>query len=79
MLSAYIQAAMQQANYELLADGTFYGEIPDFQGVWANEDHLESCRSELQATLEDWLLVRVADHLPVPTVDGLKLIAETAA
>lgn len=28
MLTRYIQAAMRQATYELLKDGTFYGEIP---------------------------------------------------
>jgi predicted RNase H-like HicB family nuclease len=69
MLIAYIQAAMRRATYELLEDGTFYGEIPSFQGVWANEDNLEGCRSELQSVLEDWILVRVADHLPMPTSD----------
>ena len=30
MLTQYIQAAMHRATYELLEDGTFYGEIPDF-------------------------------------------------
>ena len=58
---------MQQAAYEILSDdGSFYGEIPGFQGVWANAATLEGCREELQSVLEDWILVRVADHLPLP-------------
>lgn len=28
MLTRYIHAAMRQAVYELLEDGTFYGDIP---------------------------------------------------
>ena len=74
MLTQYIQAAMQQAVYEILSDdGSFYGEIPGFQGVWANAATLEGCREELQSVLEDWILVRVADHLPLPIVDGMEL------
>ena len=74
MLTQYIQAAMQKATYEVLSDdGSFYGEIPDFQGVWANAATLESCQEELQSALEDWILVRVADHLPLPIVDGIDL------
>ena len=39
MLTAYIQAAMRHATYKLLDDGTFFGEIPDLQGVWGNADY----------------------------------------
>jgi predicted RNase H-like HicB family nuclease len=79
VLIAYIQAAMRQAIYELLEDGTYYGEIPNFQGVWANEAALEACREELQSVLEDWILVRVADHLPLPVVGGLELTIKEVA
>lgn len=48
MLTNYIQAAMHQARYEILKDDvTFYGEIPGFNGVYANADTLEACREEL--------------------------------
>jgi predicted RNase H-like HicB family nuclease len=79
VLIAYIQAAMRQATYELLEDGTYYGEIPNFHGVWANEAALEACREELQSVLEDWILVRVADHLPLPIVDGLEIAIKEVA
>ncbi|MUL39044.1 type II toxin-antitoxin system HicB family antitoxin [Gloeocapsopsis dulcis] len=73
MLTNYIQAAMHQATYELLGDGTFYGEIPGFQGVWANATTLEACREELQSALEDWILVRISDRLVLPVIDEIDL------
>ncbi|OWY63484.1 HicB family protein [cyanobacterium TDX16] len=74
MLLDYIQTAMHQAKYEILAeDNSFYGEIPGFQGVWANAPTLEACREELQSALEDWLVVRIADRLPLPVVNDIDL------
>lgn len=53
MLRDYIQAAMRQARYEILPDdSSFYGEIPSFDGVYANADKLENCRKELKEVLE---------------------------
>lgn len=46
MLTSYIGAAMHHATYEILDDGTYYGEIPGFQGVYANANTLEACREE---------------------------------
>ncbi|MGI8854655.1 MAG: type II toxin-antitoxin system HicB family antitoxin [Thermomicrobiales bacterium] len=80
MLTKYIQAAMRRAHYEILPDdGTVYGEIPGFQGVLANADTVEACREELQEVLEDWLLLKIADHDALPTVDGIGLVIEAAA
>lgn len=74
MLTAYVDAAMERAAYEILEDDRSYcGEIPGFQGFWANADSLEACRRDLRETLETWILVRVADHLPLPVVDGVDL------
>jgi predicted RNase H-like HicB family nuclease len=74
MLTDYIRAAMRHAKYELLLeDGSFYGEIPGFQGVLANSELLESCREQLEEVLEEWILFRVSRNLELPTVDGLKI------
>ena len=65
---------MGKAHYELLGDGEgFYGEIPGFQGVLAQGDTLETCREELESTLEDWLLFRISRQLPIPAVEGVDL------
>ena len=74
MLSEYLRAAMRHAKYELLSeDGSFYGEIPDFQGVYANQATLESCREQLEEVLEEWVLFRGSRNLELPVVDGLKI------
>ena len=80
MLSRYIQAAMRQAKYEILSDdGSFYGEIPDFQGVYANAETLESCREELAEVLEEWIFFRLSKNMPLPIVDGLQLSIQKVA
>ena len=74
MLSEYLDAAMRQARYEILTDdGTFYGEIPGFDGVYANATTLEDCRDDLRAVLEEWLLLRVSRGLPIPAAGGITL------
>ncbi len=67
MLTRYIQAAMNKVRYEILEDGTYYGEIPPCRGVWANARTLEACRQELQEVLEEWLLLKIKDDDPIPT------------
>lgn len=74
MLAKYMQAALRQAKYELLADdGSFYGEIPVCTGVYANAPTLEACREELAEVLEEWILFRVYKNRPLPAVDGIEL------
>ncbi|PXF59470.1 MAG: HicB family protein [Candidatus Methanogaster sp.] len=70
----YAHAAMKKARYEILPDdGTFYAEIPGFDGVYANSGTLESCRDELGEVLEEWILLRIHLNLPLPVVDGVGL------
>jgi predicted RNase H-like HicB family nuclease len=77
MLSQYIQAAMRQAKYKILEDDkSFYGEIPGFQGVYANAETLEDCRDELAEVLEEWIFLHLSDNTPLPEVNGLKLFVE---
>ncbi len=74
MLTEYIKAAMRRAKYEILEDdGSFYGEIPECQGVWANAATLEACRDELQEVLEDWLFIGIYLHHPLPVIDDIEL------
>ncbi|MCX7113063.1 MAG: type II toxin-antitoxin system HicB family antitoxin [Proteobacteria bacterium] len=80
MLLEYFKAAMRHARYEILSDdGTFYGEIPECNGVYANAKTLESCRDELEEVLEEWVLFRVYKNLPIPIVDGFNISIKEAA
>ncbi len=66
MLSQFFSKKLHTAKYKLLKDGTYFGEIPSIQGVWANEKTLEDCRTVLQEVLEDWLLLKVRDGERIP-------------
>ena len=80
MLMKYIQTALRHAKYEILTDdGSFYGEIPVCNGVYANAMTLEECREQLEEVLEEWILFRVHKHLPLPVVDGIELTIKEVA
>ena len=74
MLTNYIKAAMKRAKYEILEDdGSYYGEIPELEGVYANEKNLESCRTALEEILEEWIFLRISKNFPIPPLDGIDL------
>ena len=80
MLTKYIQTALRHAKYEILDDdGSFYGEIPDCNGVYANAATLEECREQLEEVLEEWILIRVYKNLSLPVVDGVELKVKEVA
>ena len=71
MLPKYSCAAMHKATYETLSDGSFYGEIPGFQGVYAHEGTLEACRGQLQEVLEGWSILGLRLGHWLPVVDSI--------
>lgn len=75
MLTEYIKSALQHAKYEILeGDLSFYGEIPKFEGVYANATSLEVCREELAEVLEKWIFFRIYNNLPLPIVDNFEFM-----
>jgi predicted RNase H-like HicB family nuclease len=74
MLTEYIQAAMRRAKYEIVEDdNSYYGHIPGIRGLWANAATLEDCRAQLEQALEDWLVLSIADHSPIPEMNGIRV------
>ena len=73
MLTDYIDAAMRNAKFETLCDGTIYGEITGIQGVYANEDTLEQCHDELQSVLEGWIILGLELGHILPEIDGINI------
>ena len=66
--------AMERAVYEIIEDeGSYWGEIPGLQGVWASQATLESCRRELREALGDWLALRLSLGLTIPVIAELDL------
>lgn len=70
MLTEYIEKKLKEAQYKLLKNGTYFGEIPGIRGVWANAKNLENCREELKSALEDWLLFKLRDG---DSISGLRI------
>jgi len=73
MLFEYIQKSLEKAQYKLLDDGTWFAEIPGFEGVWANARTVEGCRNELREVLEEWLVLKIGDRDPIPEIEGVKI------
>lgn len=67
MIRQYVEEALQSARYDKLEDGTFYGEVPRLRGVLVTAEKLEECRNQLAEVVEEWVLVRVAKGLAVPS------------
>ena len=80
MLTDYINAALRHARYEILSDdGSYYGEIPELPGVWANAETLEACREELREALESWITLGLARQHKLPPIDDVEVIVEAAS
>ena len=69
---------MKRARHKLLPDQTCFGEIPGVAGVWANEATLDACREVLQEVLEEWLLLKLRDRDPIPSLGRVRLPVKTA-
>jgi predicted RNase H-like HicB family nuclease len=80
MLFEYIQGVLAKAEYKKLDDGTWFAEIPDFKGVWANSGTVEECRKELVEVLEEWLILKFRDKDPLPIIKNINInIRETVS
>jgi predicted RNase H-like HicB family nuclease len=73
MLTKYLAAAMNAAQFEPLEEGGYFGSIPGLDGVWSSADSIDECRGELEEVLEDWLLFRLSRQLPIPAIQGIEL------
>ncbi|MEA5618990.1 type II toxin-antitoxin system HicB family antitoxin [Cronbergia sp. UHCC 0137] len=74
MLATYIDKAMELAIYEIIEDdATYWGEIPELQGVWANYKTLAGCQRELREALSDWLALRLRLGLDIPVIEDINL------
>ena len=76
LLAEYIEISMRDAVFKVLCDGTYFAEIPGFEGAWANADTLEDCRQEMREVLEDWILLGIRLGHPIPVVGSINLMAE---
>jgi predicted RNase H-like HicB family nuclease len=72
----YIRRAMSRATFERLEDdGIWYGEIPGFQGVWADAPTRDACRETLEEVLTEWVKLRRSQGLPLPGISQPDTVA----
>lgn len=72
MLVDYVQKAMQRARFERIEDGSYFGSIPRFKGVWANEKTRTACKRELQEVLEEWIVINLRLGATLPRLPGVR-------
>jgi predicted RNase H-like HicB family nuclease len=73
MLTDYLDAALAEAEYDKLDDGTFAARIPSCPGVLAFGSTLRSCENQLHSVLEDWLLLGLKLGHQLPVLSGIDL------
>ncbi len=76
ILSEYMQAAMAEAIYDRIENGTYSGRIPCCKGVVAFGPSRKACETELRSTLEDWILVGLKLGHPLPVIQQIDLNKE---
>ena len=79
MLTEYLRAALRLAEYERTEEGRWFGQIPGFEGLWADGATVESCREALQSALEDWVVFGLVNGFAVPPIDGIDLTSARVA
>lgn len=73
ILTSYINLAISKAKIEKLNDGTYYAEISECPGVWANEETQETCILILREVLEEWIVFKLLDNDPISVIDGIEI------
>ena len=71
ILTDYVLRALEQGVYDKLEDETFAARIPGCPGVVAFAPTLRSCERELRPALEDWILLGLKLHHPLPILSDI--------
>jgi len=71
MITKYIAKALERAVYDKIDGGDYCVTVRGLRGVIATGNSVESCRRNLAEVVEAWLLVRVAQRLPIPKLGGV--------
>ncbi len=69
MFSEYIEKQFKKAKFKVLKDGSYFGSVSSFPGVWANRKTLALCKKELHEVLEESLILKVRDRESIPGFD----------
>ena len=79
MILAYVEQALDRAEYDELEDGTYVAEVAGLRGVIGTGSTREACTANLAEVVEEWVLVRVAQGLSVPPLGGITVAVKHAS
>ena len=70
MLAEYINKAIEEAEFERMENGRYFGKASKFKGLWAEGKTTDDCRYELTEALESWILLAIKFRDPIPVLSG---------
>ena len=70
MLAEYINKAIEDAEFERMENGRYFGTALKFKGVWAEGETVDDCRLELAEALESRILLAIKFRDPIPVLPG---------
>ena len=73
ILTEYFQAAMSEAQFELMENGRYFGTIPSARGCWADGATVEETREELASAFESWVLFGLQFGHPMPVIGSVDI------
>ncbi|HBJ84858.1 MAG TPA: hypothetical protein DDZ88_13505 [Verrucomicrobiales bacterium] len=78
MITAYIKAAMELAEFEKMENGRYFATVPPCQGFWAEGATIEECKAAMPEIFESWLLACLQHHHELPVIAGIDLNPQPA-
>lgn len=74
LVERYALLATQRATTEKLDDGSWYAEVANLPGVWAQGASEKETLAELKSVVRDWALLKIVDQdKDLPIIDEIDL------
>lgn len=74
LVRRYAKCAVRLAIVRQLDDGTWFAEVPNFDGVWASGEAAADVIPELEDVIFDWAILKMLDgDTDIPPVGDIDL------
>lgn len=72
-ISRYVQAALEQAEYERDENGVVIARVPEASGFFSQGETFEEARDNLRDAIEGNLTLALQLGLPIPSLEGVSI------
>ena len=72
-LRAYVEAALEKAEYERDEDGVVIASVPDASGFFTQGDTFEAARENLRDAIEGNIMLALQLGLEIPPMPGVTI------